>query len=209
MRSQRKTRHNFGGAVVLILSLIAIRTSSAQDNDLVWFPKGTLTSAGNFVKYLRTSKDTYKIAWGNRHLLRTLSMYMDGAPNHFAHYKDESSSVIILERGCGMPCWYAVILPLDSAKPSFEIEMPEAYDMRNNLIAYNGYQDTIVWIENFHTRQRVPILGNNCGSACNIYCVDSISVNNRELYLHYLTEYDFDKSDDQKHWATIQKHIDF
>ncbi len=164
---------------------------------------------GNFINYLPMSQDSYKVHWGNKDIQRNLDLYSGGAPNHFAYYEAENDKFIILKAGCGMPCWFAVFLPLDSIKSAFEIQMPEAYDLTNNLVAYNGYQDTIVWVENFLTRHKVPILGHNCGSAFNGSCIDSISVKDRVLYIHYLIEDDFYKPDDQKHWATIRKRIDF
>ena len=194
--------------IVLVLSLVINLHSIAQDRDASWFPSDTLTPAGHFINYVRASRDSYSVHWRNSRVHRSLVLHMDGAPNHFAFYKAETNRFIILEYGCGIPCKCAVFLPLDSVKAAFQIEMPEAYDLDNNLVAYNGDRDTIVWVENFLTRQKVPILGHNCGSAFNGYCVDSISVKNRDLYVHYLTQYDFSKPDDKKHWATIKKHID-
>lgn len=194
---------------LVIVALLASPLLGQGRSKLTYFPRDILTAAGNYVKYIYVDDSTYEIAWGNHDVKRTMKTWMDGVPDRFAEFIKENDSVIILQRSCGSPCWTNLILPLDSVKQPFEIEMPEAYDMKNNLVAYNGDQDTIVWVENFLTGHKAPVLGKPCGSACNCYCVQSISINDRELYIKWMTEYDFYKPKEEWHLSERHVHIDF
>ncbi len=195
---------------LFILFLFFIEGAHCQTvQDPWWCPHDTITPRGNFVKNVRTSQDSYYVSWGNATIKRNLPPVRIDAASEFPWLVNENENVLILRAGCGMPCWYATILPLDSVSAPFEVDFPLVYDMKNNLVVYSGVKDTIVWVENFLSRLHMPIVGKNCGSAFNFFCTDSVSIVDKQLYLRWMTQYDFYVPSDQKHYQEIRRRINF
>jgi hypothetical protein len=86
-----------------------------------------------------------------------------------------------------MNSWFNVILPLDSQSKVSDIWNPMAYNKYYNLIAEEGHGDTIVIIRNIKTGKYQAEIDseNTCQSPFNHYCIDSISILNKELYIKW------------------------
>ena len=193
--------------IILLCSTLRVNSQSNYKNTPL--PKNINTENGYFVKYSLVSDTSYIISWGNKKFHRNLDEKTIGADAWYPRYEYSNDSVIILRAGCGNPCWYALILPLNKNKQIRRVDFPEGYDMKNNLIVYLGNNDTLIVIENYLDGKRKAIIGKNCGSSFNGYCIDSISINNRQFYMRWFTDYEFDKPKNKRKTKTIKFKVNF
>jgi hypothetical protein len=165
--------------------------------------KTIITKEKNYYKLIPSTDSTCKIEWGNNKLKRISEDY------HFAFARRmrlewENKDFVVLRGGAGTGSWFNVILPLDSLAEESGIWNPMAYNKKSNLIAEEGDADTIVVIRNIKTGKSQPIIDkmNKCESAFNNYCIDSISIQNKEVYIKWVLPHKM--SDDFK---VIEKRV--
>jgi hypothetical protein len=148
------------------------------------------TPNGGFYKLIPYTDSTCKIEWGNTKVKRvSKDDYHFHAARRFS-LEWENKDFIVLESWTGSDSRFNVILPLDSLSKESEIWNPIAFNKRKNLIAQEGYgfSDTIVILQNIKTGKSQPIIDkmNKCESAFNHYCIDSISIQNKEVYIKWV-----------------------
>jgi hypothetical protein len=144
------------------------------------------TPENNYYKLIPTTDSTCKIEWGNTKLKRISEDY------HFHFVREirldwENTDFMVLKGSSEMDSWFNVILPLDSQSKVSDIWNPMAYNKFYNLIVEEGHGDTIVIVRNIKTGKSQTEIDseNSCQSPFNHYCIDSISILNKELYIKW------------------------
>lgn len=199
---------------VLILAVSGIFANHASAEQIakrnIDLPPDTVLANGFFVKYEQVTDTSYILRWGNEKIERNLPE-MEIEPLARNPWLIESNqSAMILEASCGSPCWHAYILPMDDKGEVQDIWYPLAWDLKNNLVVtVESENDTLLKISNFLSQTSTYVIGSGCGSAFFGYCVDSISLIDRELYVRYFTEYEFDKPRNERKAKEVRLSIDF
>ncbi len=172
--------------LIFYILVISIITNADQN----WLPDNVITPRDNFIKYSITSDTTYKITWGNNKFSRDMDDRAFGAPAWVPFFKHENDSVLILEHGCGSPCWYGIILPLNTTSDIQIIQFPLVYDINRSLIVYIGGYDTLICIENLLTKTTRHVLFEGCTSAFNGYCIDTVWIDDKQVNVKYHNDAD-------------------
>jgi hypothetical protein len=171
------------------------------------------TPAGNFIEYNFLEDERYTVKWGNNNLVRsspeTLYSHYGGA-----RFKWENKDAVVIEDGCGTSCWYALLLPLDSASPMLQYNNPFAYDSDRSLIAYaassygrshtletasydsSGWEDdTAIVVENFKTHRKRYFVAKDCHQTslcCPSFCIVDVEFRGDSLYYRWSGSEDVD-----------------
>ncbi len=153
-----------------------------------------------FYQYVFDDENGY-IKWGNDSFTNITSNgylkdFFQGGRMRLRWANDK---FIVIGRGTGSDTWFRIVLPLIPGEKGREYWNPLAFDEANGLVVYmNDNKGDSIWIvENMLSGKQLAI-GKGlppCGSAGTHYCVDSISIVNRELYLEWVTPH---KHDDDK-----------
>jgi hypothetical protein len=149
--------------------------------------KTIITKERNYYKLIPSTDSTCKIEWGNTKLKR-ISEDFDFYFARRLSLNWENKDFLVLEGGSGSDTWFNLILPLDTLSGISDVWNPMAYNKERNLIAIEGYADTILVIRNIKTGKSQPIIDgiNKCESVFNHYCIDSISIQNKEVYIKWI-----------------------
>ena len=140
---------------------------------------------GNSWTIIPYTDSTCKIEWTTEKFDRkTNSDFHFHIARHFESVWDNLKFKSIRTH-TGSDSWFEIYLPLDTNKSEIIIENPLARDRGKSLIVSEGLGDTLVFITNLVTKERKAILEKEfkCESTFWHYCIDSISINNSELYL--------------------------
>jgi hypothetical protein len=145
-------------------------------------------STGDYVKYIKKN-GRIKIEWGNKKFKKTLNRDFDcnGASSWVPYIRWTTPEYIGLHYGCGSPCWGAIILPLNPTDSSFERMYEFDVDTKNNQIVYldnSEYKKLVVanWKTGKKTEIKIKV---RCDSAFPGYCIDSLKLQNGELYVRW------------------------
>lgn len=146
------------------------------------------------IKVLPLSDTSFCFKWGNK----TFQSQSQPFPNSLFNYHPlqlawTSESYVALYLDTGSDTWLHVIFPLKASSEVRVYGNPLAYDKASDIVVFENYfgiGDTILIAENIKSGQRQFILnsGTACASAINHYCIDSIHINNRHLYLEWFPE---------------------
>ncbi len=144
----------------------------------------TLSINGNYVKYNLQGNEA-QLEYGNKYFKRVLPEKYNCqiADAGIPKFKWDNHDFIVLKYGCGSPCWGVLILPLNIKDSIKNIMYDLASDPTNNTIVYLGepdYNDLVIENLKLKTKQMIKIA--QCNSAFLGYCIDSISINKKELY---------------------------
>ena len=138
---------------------------------------------GNFWSLVQSTDSTCRIEWGNGIVDRK---GLDNFPFCVArHFRSVlfNENYIVLKSHWGSGAWFEIYLPLDSSKKELLIDNPVARDWESNLVAYEGFNDTILFVKNLINEVSIPILEREfkCDSPIWHYCIDSVSFQNEML----------------------------
>lgn len=149
----------------------------------------TNVSNGHF-QYVPTSDSTSLIKWGNDNVSNISSPFLNDDLDDRVGVSWQTKKYIALRRSTGSDTWYEIILPLVSAQKEKLFYNPLAYDKKNDIVIYEynfGSVDTVLVAENILNNKR-QYIGKNwkaCSSVFNHYCIDSISISNKLLYVKW------------------------
>lgn len=146
----------------------------------------------SYYQFIRISDSTSTVKWGNKAFSNVHSDTMD----NFFIEKDRISlkwaneKFIALGRGSGSDTWLNIILPLIKGSPARLYENPMAVDKENGIIVYEhafDECDTVLIAENIVSgkKQAIGLNWKKCSSPINHYCIDSITVLKKQLYLEW------------------------
>jgi hypothetical protein len=147
-----------------------------------------ISPTGDFVKYHKNN-GRIKIEWGNKQFTRTLkndfncSQPLTGIPS----VRWTTSSYIGLGYSCGSPCWGLIILPMNQTDSIFERMYDLAIDTKNNqVVCLDNEKFKQLTVENWKTGKKTEIkIKVSCESAFPGYCIDSVKIQNDELYVRW------------------------
>lgn len=143
----------------------------------------------NFFILNKSTDSTCKIIWGNGKVTRSDAEEVDFYIASKLHYQWENSNYLILKAGTGAGAWLNMVLPFDKSEKVKTFDNILCFDSVNNLVASQYYNDTVLVVQNLKTQQLQYIILNNspCEAASNLYCIDSVAIKNKELYLKWAT----------------------
>ncbi len=144
------------------------------------------TPLGRTISYRMLNDSFYFLEWEDSSYKRTLpdTFYLDG---RIPIFRTENKNYVVLEQGCGSPCWVGIFLPTNnSGKPHLIHEYLD-YDLKNNLVVYvddtNSIKILNLKTDEFEIHKTPP-----CKSAFIGYCIDSISIRNKVLIYWWIPE---------------------
>lgn len=119
----------------------------------------TVLPDGNFLRYKLTEDESVLLYWGNSRFERVTSLEWSTARD-IPTITDETMHFIVLQLGCGCPCWTETLLPLNETDSVQSFFMTIAIDKARDRIASLG--DPIVGrdsllITNAYTKQHCII----------------------------------------------------
>ncbi|MBL7790175.1 MAG: hypothetical protein JNL75_10145 [Chitinophagales bacterium] len=148
----------------------------------------------NFYQVIKLSDTSSYLKWGNKETTFYSKTEIDNfyLEKERLHFQWINKKFICLGRSSGSDIWLNIILPLkEDAKPKI-YENALAFDKENGLVICEGFihKEAPLKAENIYTGE-TEILGKNWTKcdACSFYhyCIDSISIKNRELYVKWAT----------------------
>jgi hypothetical protein len=182
---------SFRSVLILIITTFSITLINGQTtSSLEQYSRHNKTSVnGNFLKYHVTNNYAF-IEYGNKSFHRSLPEKYDcqTADSWIPQLKYDTHDFMVLNYGCGSPCWGILVLPLDSVNPARNIMYDMAYDSINNLVAYLGCDNyNCLIVENLKTYQakRIDFPFKTDHEEFIGYWIDSITIKGNRLYYQY------------------------
>ncbi|RDC64322.1 hypothetical protein [Adhaeribacter pallidiroseus] len=151
--------------------------------------KKEFTPQNNFFLLNKASNSTCKITWGNSSGIRSSKEKIDFYLARRLYFQWENSQYLILKGGTGSGVWINLVLPFDKLEKVKTFDNMLCFDAENNLVASQYYNDTVLVVQNLKSDQKQYIILEDtpCGAASNLYCIDSVGIRNKELYLKWTT----------------------
>ncbi len=148
------------------------------------------TPNGKIVKFEIKNDSTYTIKWGKEENLQILNkqFYCDAPAITKPNFVEEDENYIVMRFGCGTSCWGGIFLPIQEEESPETILYYYDYDLKNDLVAFldSQAQTATISVLNLKTKQKYEYpIKPECESAIPTYCIDSISISNRELYYRW------------------------
>ena len=153
--------------------------------------KKDFTPKNNFFLLEQSSDSTCRITWGNNEVTRNTQEEIDFNLARRLHYQWENTEYLILKGGTGSGAWLNFVLPFSKSEKVKTFDNLLCFDPENNLVASQYFNDTVLVVQNLKTDQKeyIVLKDTPCEAASNLYCIDSIGIKNRELYLKWATKY--------------------
>ena len=167
-----------------------------SDNSLSDYPellgklgKKDITPKSNFFLLEQSSDSTCKITWGNNTIARSGQEEIDFNLARRLHYQWENTEYLILKGGTGSGAWLNFVLPFSKSEKVKTFNNLLCFDPEDNLVASQYFNDTVLVVQNLKTDQKqyIVLKDTPCEAASNLYCIDSIGIKNKELYLKWAT----------------------
>jgi hypothetical protein len=166
-------------------------------------PENFTTPSGQEILFL-VKDNKYYVQWRQSDSLRTLDYPFDLIENghvSFPSFVAESKNYILLNSGCGSPCWLGLFLPLDkNASPEIVNEYI-SFDLNAGVVAHISGADSIS-ILNLKTHSKQFFYPSKCEAVFPGECIDTAYFKDKTFYYAWTSETSFD---DKK--AKIRKYI--
>lgn len=144
---------------------------------------------GSFYELVYLTDSTYQIKWGIGGRFFTTSDTFAVLGSGTLGVKVSGKRAIVLEQSCGTSCNYCVILPLLPGSRDIVFDLPVAYDIDNDLVAFvnEGNPEILeIVVENYLTGKTFKIQEKSlCPAVLKIDCIDSCSIVNKRLFLRW------------------------
>ena len=135
------------------------------------------------------------VEWGKGGIRRTSNDLE--TTRRFCAFVGETEDYILLRFGCGSPCYYLYVLPLDSIRDPIQRYWPLESDLQNNLVLfgtsgmYRVTGDTLVTVENLITMDKAVVTDTTVrGIENGVNRIDSLSLNDGTVFLRYVNRRD-------------------
>jgi hypothetical protein len=135
---------------------------------------------GLTIKYKIINNSRYILQWGDSDYERTLTdtFYLDGLETAIPWLIKENDKYVVLESGCGNPCWVGYFIPKDTLIQPLIVHEFLGYNIDDDLVAF--VKDTYVLeIINIKTKRTQDIILKGCASAFLGYCIDSLTIEHK------------------------------
>lgn len=166
--------------------------------------KKNVTQNGSYYMLTQFSDSTLIITWGNDTIKRVYDKPLDFMFAERLRIEWDNKDYLILRYSVGSMAWMTVAFPINSKEQVQVFDNGLSFDPKNNLLAREHWQDTVLIVQNLKTHQKQFIIEKEkpCGAIGSSYCIDSININNKVLYYKWVTPH---KLGDKK--KTIDKRI--
>jgi len=147
---------------------------------------------GVFVKYFCEGEKLF-IEYGNEEFSKILKDTFEClAPfDRFSNPWKYNDDFLLFRFGCGSPCWGVNVLPLNPNDYDQEYMYPYDFDSKNNILIHfdadNSDEDFLLKATNLKTKKTELIETLDCGAAFQGFCIDSISIKNKVVFLQIKT----------------------
>ena len=153
----------------------------------------------NYYRFVKGSMSSSFINWGNKDFETTI--WTPPIDNSVLNDKVSldwyNDKYIVLKMRTGSDTWYSIFLPLIKDAKELWFFNSLAVDKTSGIIVYPNKKnaDTTLIIENIQTGQKqfTGIGWEKCSSAFIQYCIDSISISKKTLYIEWTTPNYIDK----------------
>ena len=154
-----------------------------------------------FYQIVKVSDTSSYLKWGNKKNTFYCKTEIDNfyLEKERLHFKWKNSKFICLGRSCGSDTWINILLALKENTNPQIYENALAFDKENGIVICEGFihEDPPLIAENINTGEK-EILGKNW-TKCDVgsfyhYCIDSISVTNKELYVKWATPHKLEEN---------------
>jgi hypothetical protein len=151
--------------------------------------KKHINESGSYYMLTKQSDSTIQVIWGNDTLKREYSEPLEFMFAERIHKQWSNNDYLILQYGTGTGAWQNLVLSLNSREPVQVVDNALSFDSAHNILAVEQFGDTVFTVYNLKTQQRQFIIerARPCGAAQNSACIDTVSVNNKELYYKWAT----------------------
>lgn len=145
---------------------------------------------GVFCEFIPASDSTYSIQWGDSSITYTSDLLLDEYlinPERI-RINWHNDRFLSLKAGTGSDTWFEAILSKNDPSLGRIYWNTLAFDRDAGIAVYEyGAKDSLLIAESFYTQEQL-VIGQNwtrCGSTFSHYCIDSISISSRELYIEW------------------------
>jgi hypothetical protein len=188
-----KTRTKIWAVTVSVLliwmALLAVPLKSVEGvdscpDDPDRQPKSVKTPAGiHVVFHYDLAQEKYTVRWRKGAALfgpsPQLPLTVVCEP---ARFEWENSKFVVLRQGCGSPCWFEIVLPLQNGRKIQQVMYTVAHDEKRSLIA--SIESEPLMIINLITgRQQSIVLKPECAAAFPGWCLDDVAFKDGALHI--------------------------
>lgn len=180
-------------AILIWTFLLSVGLTSVQDADTCADnpdrqPKSVITPSGiQLVFDYDLTQETYTLRWRKGSILfgpsPQLPLTVVCEP---ARFEWENSRFVVLRQGCGSPCWYEIVLPLESGRKTQKVMFAVAHDEERSLIATLEPQPVAV-LNLITGRHQSIVLKPDCPAAFPGSCLDDIAFKDGTLHVLWRT----------------------
>jgi hypothetical protein len=172
---------------VLLILFKSVAGADTCPDDPDRQPRSIKTPAGIQVMFhYDLAKETYSLRWRKGTTLfgpsPRLPLTVVCEP---ARFEWENSKFIGLRQGCGSPCWYDIVLPLQNGRKVRQVMYAVARDEKRNLIA--SIDPTLNIINLITGRHQSIVLKPECPAAFPGSCLDDIEFKDGALHVLWRT----------------------
>lgn len=166
--------------------------------------KKNVTQNSSYYMLTHFSDSTVKITWGNDSVKRVYDEPLDFMFAERLRIEWDNKDYLILRYSVGSGAWETVAFPINNTEQVQVFDNGLCFDTKNNLLATEHWQDTILIVQNLKTHQKQFIIEKEkpCDAVGSSSCIDTISINNKILYYKWVTPHKFDNKK-----KTIDKRI--
>ena len=175
--------------MLFLTSIVSVGLTSTYPQNARSGSERIRTPEGSYYQFIYLQNSSYQIRWGIGNLMLTGIDTFKVLGSGVLRLKHSTKRAIILQQSCGTSCSYCVVLPLVPDAKEKVYQLPLAYDVDNDLVAFvkEGDPEVLeVKVENYLTGLSFSVKERDiCSAALKIDCVDSCAIKNRELYLRW------------------------
>lgn len=166
--------------------------------------KKNVTQNGSYYMLTQFSDSAVKIVWGNDTIKRVYKEPLDFMFAERLRIEWNNKDYLILRYGVGSGAWETVAFPINNKEQVQVFDNGLSFDIKNNLLAAEHWQDTVLIVQNLKTHQKQFIIEKEkpCDAVGGSSCIDTININDKVLYYKWTTPHKF--SEKKK---TIDKRV--
>ena len=190
-------------ALQLILGFLVISGCHSKNN------KTEMLNPDHTFKVIRATDSTSFLQWNNG---KTVLRSANPVSNHYlddkTHLQWSNEKYMCFRHSNGSDTWTDLILPFTNNEVKL-YENPLSYDPVNGLVVYETDSlpyKLVAESINFKKKQFIGETWKNCSSVFPHYCIDTIFIENKKLYVDWILP---DKTDPSAQKELQQIRLDF
>ncbi len=155
--------------------------------------KKNFAQSGSYYMLTQFSDSTVKINWGNDTIKRVYDEPIDLKFAERLRIQWDNKDYLILRYGVGSGAWETVAFPINNKEQVQVFDNGLSFDPKNNLLATEHWQDTVLIVQNLKTHKKQFIIEKEklCDGLHSSSCIDTINISNKVLYYKWVTPHKF------------------